>query len=275
MSVLVGVVAQKGNERAASLAGDLRERLRAVEASVRVDEATADALGVSGTPVDRMDECDLVVSVGGDGTFLFAARGAAGTPVLGVNLGEVGFLNAVTPESAVGAVEREVEAYRDGEMAVREAPRLAARGDGWVGEPAANEVLVQGPRRGHGGGVDLDVRVDGARYAAGRADGVLVATPTGSTAYNLSEGGPLVHPTLDSLIVNQMCAADGMPPLLVGLDSAVSVELSGAPSALVVSDGRVVRELEPPATVDVATTDPPVRLAGPSADFFEALDKLE
>jgi NAD+ kinase len=249
--------------------------------------------------VSDLETCDLAVSIGGDGTFLYAARGAAGTPVLGVNLGEVGFLNAVGPEEAVEAVRREVETFRattstdraggtgtgteagvDGgsdadRLDVREVPRLAAWSDGWRADPAMNEIVVQGPRRGHGGGVDLAVRVDGGRYAEGHADGVLVATPTGSTAYNLSEHGPLVHPDVDGLVVTGMSATDGMPPLVVPADAEVTVDVTGADRAVVVSDGRSAEVVRPPATVTVATTDPPVRLAGPRPDFFEALGKLD
>lgn len=271
----VGIVAQKDNERAAALADDLRDRLRDLGVETLVDATTAAALGVDGVAVGALSATDLAVSIGGDGTFLYAARGVGGTPVLGVNLGEVGFLNAVRPEDAVEAVTAAVEAARAGTLEVREAPRIAPRGDDWTGTPALNEVVVQGSRRGRGGGLTLEVRVDGSRYTGGHADGVLVATPTGSTAYNLSERGSLVHPDVDALVVNTMAAREGMPPLLVPGDATVTVAVSDAPRAVVASDGRVTHEVTPPAEVAVSTVDPPVRLAGPRADFFRALGKLD
>ena len=272
----VGIVAQKDNDRATRLAERLRERLTAAaEASVVVDDTTAERLGVEGVDVDALSGCDLAVSIGGDGTFLYAAHGAGATPIMGVNLGEVGFLNAVPPEDAEEAVTAAVEALRADDLDVREAPRLAPRCEGWRGKPAANEVDIQGPRRGHGGGLDAAVRIDGSPYAETHADGVLVATPTGSTAYNLSERGPLVHPSVEGLIVNGMSPAEGMSPLVVALDCEVSISLSGADRAVVVSDGRSLREVDLPAEVRVATAEVPVRIAGPKGDFFEALDKLE
>jgi len=271
----VGIVAQKGNSRAAFLAADLHERLRAADVAVRIDEATADALDGEGVPVDELHRCDLVVSIGGDGTFLFAARGADGTPLLGVNLGEVGFLNAVGPAEAVEVVAGVVAAFREGEADVREVPRIAAEGDGWAGHGAVNEVVVQGPRRGHGGGAGVEVRIDGSLYTGGHADGVLVATPTGSTAYNLSERGPLVHPGVEGLVVTEMCAGEGMPPLVVPVDSEVTVTVTDAERAVVVSDGRVSAETEPPTEIRVSLADEPVRMAGPPGDFFEALAKLD
>ena len=272
----VAIVAQRGNGRAARLADDLRERLDEAGVDVRVDADTAEALGVAGHDVETFESADLAVSIGGDGTVLFAARGAGGTPILGVNLGEVGFLNAVGPDEAVEAVMDEVEHFRRGEpLAVREVPRIAASGDGWTERPAMNEVVVQGPRRGHGGGVDVEVRVDGSLYSSGHVDGVLVATPTGSTAYNLSERGPLVHPSVGGLVVNEMVAEDGMPPLVVSPDAKVTISVTGAEEAVVVTDGRRRTYLTPPAEVTVASANAPVRLAGSPSDFFEALGKLD
>lgn len=275
----VGIVAQQDNPRAANLAGDLRSALRDRDVAVWVDEATASALDApgAGRPMDAFDGADLVVAVGGDGTFLFAGRHAGGTPILGVNLGEVGFLNAVSPDDAETAVLREVEAYRGEGMDPREVPRIAARIDseGWTSNPAANEIVVQGPRRGHGGGTDYEVRVDGSLYSGGHADGVLIATPTGSSAYNLSENGPLVHPGVDTLVVNEMCAAEGMPPLAINTDSTVTVTLTAeGGTGVVISDGRHPKEVDTPVSVTVERSDPPMRIAGPSADYFEALGKL-
>ncbi|WP_418282793.1 NAD(+)/NADH kinase [Halorubrum sp. DTA98] len=271
----VGIVARKGNHRAASLAADVRDVVRERGVSVWLDEVTAEYLDAGpGRGVDALADCDLAVAVGGDGTFLFAARNADGTPILGVNLGEVGFLNAVPPDDAESVVLAEVDRFRNGGMNVRETPRLAASADGWDSLPAANEIVVSGERRGHGGGIDYELRVDGSLYSGGHADGVLVATPTGSTAYNLSEVGPLVHPDVSALVVNEMCAEEGMPPLTVDVDATVSVAVTSAEATVVVSDGRNPHELSGPVEVTIERTTTPMRIAGPAADFFEALGKL-
>ena len=280
----VGIVAQRDNDSAISLAATLAGRLQDAAASVVVDETTREALADHGDwpdgrpaakAVESMDDCDLVVSIGGDGTFLYAARGAGSTPIMGVNLGEVGFLNAIAPEEAIETVVAEVEhIQKTGSARTRAMPRLRARGPGWELSPALNEVVVQGGHRGSGGGATFEIIVDGARYNRGHADGVLVATPTGSTAYNLSEGGPLVHPDVAGLVVTEMAGEDAMPPLIVGSDSDVVVEVRDAESAVVVSDGRIREQVTPPERVTLSRGSEPVRLAGPPLDFFTALHKL-
>ena len=272
----VGIVARKGSERAVAVADELRDAVVDAGESVWLDAETADALGepAAGRPVDALTGCDLAVAVGGDGTFLFVARNAGDTPIVGVNLGEVGFLNAVPPEAAEEALLSEVEAFDRGEMDVREAPRLAARTGDWTSVPAANEIVIQSSRRGPGAGIDYEVRVDGSRYAGGHADGVLVATPTGSTAYNLSEEGPLVHPGVSGLVINEMAADEGMPPLVVDADATVTVSVDGVDEVVVASDGRNTTTLSAPVEVTVERTTPPMRIAGPSSHFFEALGKL-
>ena len=233
----VAIVAQRDNDRTTGLAADLRERLVEAGVTVWLDAATAARLDLAGRPVEEFHPADLVVSIGGDGTFLFAAHGAGDTPILGINLGEVGFLNPISPDDAVDAVLSAVHQFRgERTLDTRSRPRLTARGDGWTLPPAVNEVVVQGARRGHGGGASITVRIDGAEYAASHADGVLVATPTGSTAYNLSEGGPLVHPETDALVVTEMCAAESMPPLVVPGDSAVEIRATGAEFGYVSAD---------------------------------------
>jgi NAD+ kinase len=275
----VGIVAQKGNSRAASLAEQIRETLPD-EVTVRLDDATARRLDCEGHPVEEMDACDLVVSIGGDGTFLFAARGAGATPILGVNLGEVGFLNGVAPEDAVETVEAVVAGYRETDtIPSRDVPRLRAESGGetesdWSIHPALNEIVVQGPQRGHGQGLDCEVRVDGRTFTTGHGDGVLVSTPTGSTAYNLSEGGPLVHPDVDGLVITEMCAAESMPPLVVPGDSEVVIRAEGAEFGYVSADSTRKR-FEMPETVTVRPAEEPTHIAEPSSDFFRALGKLD
>jgi len=272
----VGIVAQRQNDRAAYLAADVGELLDEEGVAVGFDTSTAEAIDREAMPIEEFADADLVVSIGGDGMFLFAARNAGTTPVLGVNLGEVGFLNAVSPGEAVEAVREEVEAFREaGGVRSRPIPRLSASGDGWSLPPALNEVVVQGPQRGHGQGVNVEVRVDGSLYTATRADGVLVSTATGSTAYNLSEGGPLVRPEAGVAVVTGMCPEEPMPPLAIDLDSDVAVRVDGAERAHVLSDGASDRELEPPETVDISRAAEPAQVAGPPVEFFQALNKLE
>ncbi|RJX49960.1 NAD(+)/NADH kinase [Halonotius pteroides] len=282
----VGLVAQRDNSRAVSVAESIQTALTDGGVSTRLDAATAAALEEPAATANTVDNvaassdvgvfatCDLVVSIGGDGTFLFAARAAGGAPMLGVNLGEVGFLNAVSPENAVAAVREAVEAIDAGDHTIREAPRLTARCEGFESVPAVNEIIVTGPRRGPDGGATFRVTIDGSEYTHDHADGVMIATPTGSTAYNLSENGPIVHPSIGALIVNEMCGVDGMPPLVVGGDCEVTVAVDDADHAVVVSDGRRPHEIETPAEITVSRAETPVRLVGPVADFFAALDKL-
>jgi NAD+ kinase len=272
----VAIVAQRDNDRTAGLAADIRDRLREAGVSVWLDDATAGRLGVDGRAVAEFDTADLVVSIGGDGTFLFAAHGAGDVPILGVNLGEVGFLNPVRPGEAVDAVLAQVRQFRgEGSLRTRSRPRLATRGDDWTLPPAVNEVVVQGQRRGHGGGAELTVRIDGSEYSSGHADGVLVATPTGSTAYNLSEDGPLIHPGVSGFVVTGMAATQGMPPLVVDAGSTVSVSVDAGTAAVVVVDGRIREPVTPPTEVTVEIGDDPIRTVGPTSDFFEALEKLD
>lgn len=272
----VGIVAQLGDARAAALAERIREALVADDVEATLDAETAGDLDVPGVPVEDMCGWALVVSVGGDGTFLYTARNVGPTPIVGVNRGEVGFLNAVSPERAVEAVREEVERIRtEGAPRTREMPQARATGEDWALPPALNEVAVLGPQRGHGNDIGLEVRVDGSLYTSGPADGVLVATPTGSTAYNFSEGGPLVHHDVSGFVVTEMCAYEGMPPLVVTGDATVTVRVEAAESALVVADGHATREIDPPERVSVTRADEPVRVAGPPLDFFAALGKLE
>ena len=271
----VGIVAQRDNARAAYLAADIDEALDP-DVDVWVDTETADALDVAGRPAETFADCDLVVSIGGDGTFLFAARNADTTPVLGVNLGEVGFLNGVAPGEAVPTVRRAVEEFREtGTVRARTVPRLAVGDDGGTLTPAINEVAVLGEQRGRNNQLTVEIRVGGELYAATRADGVLVATPTGSTAYNLSEGGPLLTPNVSGLAITAMCPEAPTPSLVADLDAEVTIRVDDADRAFVSTDGADVRTIDPPAKVRIERAAEPARVAGPGLEFFKALGKLE
>ena len=270
----VGIVAQLDNPRAAALAEEVHAALASVGIEARIDESTATSLGIEGIPVEHMNATDLVVSIGGDGTFLFAARSISETPIIGVNLGEVGFLTTIAPASAAEVIPAVYKELASGEHTVQRLPRLTARFDERTLGPALNEVIVHAPQRGRPGGIVGEVRVDGETYLRDHMDGVMVATPTGSTAYNLSEDGPLLVPAIDGLVVNVMCGRDAMPPLVVPLEAEISIGLSSAAHGYVIADGRERREVDVPVKISIGSADDPVRVAGPRVEFFEGLGKL-
>lgn len=268
----LGVVAQRGNERAVALADRIRSDIGYDR--VDVDAETGAALDVEGVAVDALSDCDLVVSIGGDGTFLFAARLIGETPLMGVNLGEVGFLTSVHPDDALPTVRDAFEAAQANALDARCLTRIEAHTDAWSTAPALNELMVHAPQRGQQNAISVVTRVDGEVYDRRRVDGLMVATPAGSTAYNLSERGPLVTPGVDGLVVNQMCAHGGRPPLIVPLDAHIEIAVTDAAFAYILGDGRAQHRMAVPGSVTIRQSPSPLRVAGPPVEFFQALDRL-
>ena len=270
----VGIVAQQGNDRAQAVATETAATLEADGVPVSIDAVTADELDRPGQPVSALASCDLVVSIGGDGTLLFVARSVDDTPIVGVNLGEVGFLNAVAPAEASSVVPSVYTDVKAGSHELQALPRVVATGANWTCGPALNELIVHAPHRGTRAGMSLAVHVDGEPFAKTTADGVMVATPTGSTAYNLSEQGPLVGPAVECLVINFLCPRDQTPPFVVPLDATVSIRCPQDNEALVIADGRSRRRVGDEDVVEITQAGTPVRIAGPRLAFLEGLAKL-
>ncbi len=205
---------------------------------------------------------ELVVSIGGDGTMLRATRRAvaADAPVLGVNLGQLGYLAEVEP----GAWEEALTSYFDGLHDVAERMMVAGvahhRGDRSVDLPLGlNEVVVE--KESLGRTVRLGVSIDGRFFTSYVADGLILATPTGSTAYSLSARGPIVDPTHRAMLLTPVSPHSLFDRSLV-LDPASEVEVAvlGDRSAAVSVDGQEVDVLEPGERVTVVTASSPARL---------------
>lgn len=272
-------MAQRSNERAITLVKTLRSAL-APAVDLRFDVATANALpDARGASPDQLQACQLLVSIGGDGTFLYTANLAAGTPILGIDLGEVGFLTTIDPENAVSAVQTALSKIKQDALPIRTLPTLTAtlRSGPTLG-PAVNEVVVQGRQRGPGVETTFEVSVGDQEYLTDHADGVLIATPTGSTAYNLSEGGPIVHPSASVILVTPMCPDTGARPLVVPVDQPVHIRVSSdsVPDSTghLVVDSRERTQLQLPVSLTIQRGDSPVRIVGQEAGFFDALRKL-
>lgn len=216
--------------------------------------------------VAELPRTDVLVVLGGDGTFLRAARAVADVdvPVLGVNLGKVGFLSKVEAHE-LELVLAQVAAgeYRLDERMLIEARILPggskAHGERFV---ALNEVVVA---RGElARVVRLDVAVGPSHVATFTADGLVVSTPTGSTGYSFSAGGPILDPLSRNLIVTPIAAyLASIRSIVVGPSQVVRCRVVDAKEALVSIDGREDRHLSVGDVVEVRAKDTPIRLIEP------------
>ena len=211
---------------------------------------------------------DLVISLGGDGSILRAVRlaagdGADGVPVLGVNFGQLAYLAEVEPCDARSAVER----WLAGDFRLEERMRLAVRvrtagaaDSGFAAVPGAlNEAVVEKVDRGRS--ARLALSVDGRFVNAYRADGLIVASPTGSTAYSLSAQGPIVAPSHQALLVVPVSPHSLFDRSLVLPPTAVvRVEVQGERPAALALDGDVRRVLQPGGVVECTASPHPARL---------------
>lgn len=220
------------------------------------------------------DDMDLLVILGGDGTLLHVAEQASRlqVPVVGVNLGDLGFLTEV----AVNERYEVLEGILAGEMVVEERMMLKARlyrggeASGW--RYALNDVVISK------GSVDriaqLSTWADQDYITTYRADGLVFSSPTGSTAYSLSAGGPIVNPALQSILVTPICPFMlESRPVLLPASVCLTTRLAGkANEVKIIVDGQPVWEMSDKEALEVAASENPLLLiCSPQKDYFEIL----
>jgi len=231
-------------------------------------------------PLEAAPALDCLLTLGGDGTLLRGARtlNGAGTPILGVNLGRVGFLTTASSQTLDWALDALVRHAFATESRLALSPCIEDKQGRSRAEPVVlNDAVV------HKGGVArvirLRVSVDGDEVGQYSADGIVVATPTGSTAYALSAGGPIVVPSVDAIVVAAICPHTlAVRPLVVPSHAAVTVEPIGAWSedVLVSFDGQVGTTMRPGERLVVKRAAHPVMLVrlGPEGFFARMRTKL-
>jgi NAD+ kinase len=218
---------------------------------------------------------DLVCVLGGDGTFLRTARaiGGSGVPALGINLGRVGFLAKVEPD----AIEAALDQFVAGDFAIGDRFRIAVRlvrPDGSFEEhECLNEVVVARGMRVRM--IQLEVEVSGSHLATYVADGVVVATPTGSTAYSFSAGGSILDPRLRNMIITPVAAyLSPLHSVVAGEDHVVHLTLREAQEGALISlDGQLDLPMEVGDRVEVSALAEPLRMVEPagSTPFYDLL----
>jgi NAD+ kinase len=223
----VGVVLKTTSAEATELGKRLLDELAHLDLEAVVERESAAALKVDGD-ADREElpsQVDLVVVLGGDGTLLSVTRGAInGTPVLGINMGTLGFLTEHPAESLIPMLH----ATLDGRAVTVRRERLLVNVEKPGHEPSTHCVLNDAVvnKSALARMLDLSVHVNGVLLSRFRADGLIIATPTGSTAYNLSAGGPILYPNLEVIVVTPICPHTlTNRPLVLSLDSKVELRL--------------------------------------------------
>ncbi len=270
----VGVVVKLSSGEAIALGRELLAELRRRGVEGIADTESAAALGAPPGPprADLGRYVDAVLVVGGDGTFLSVTRGCpARTPVAGINMGTLGFLTEHAPEQALPLLDdllagRAVIELRDRlHVVVSDAePRseFLVLNDVTVAKTALARIIT------------VNVAVDGEVLSHYRADGLILATPTGSTAYSLSAGGPIVHPGLHAMLITPICSHTlTNRPLVVPLDRHVEIWVEqGDEEVYLTLDGQQGLPLAPGVRVAVRAAGEPLALVRDSrASFFSIL----
>lgn len=262
------------SEGAAVFANQLARELARHEVITSVADAWSEVAAVG------IAEAGLVICIGGDGTVLRAARVTIPhrVPILGINMGRLGFLTDMSPRDCFNHVERILaEDWRVEE-------RMMVRGDvtDGPGTPrleyhGLNDIVVS--RRSPGRPIYVDVKVDRARVAVYRCDGIIISTPTGSTGYSLSAGGPILAPTEHHLVLTPVSAHLAMGrSLVLQPESVVDLEVTSENGAIVSVDGQ--EDLPVSSGVRISTrvsehTTRFVRFREPASFYSDLAEKLE
>jgi NAD+ kinase len=214
------------------------------------------------------------VVVGGDGTLLSAARSLAGTPrpILGINLGGLGFMTETGPEEAESVLgEILAGRYSVGRRMTLEATLVRGR-RAVARQVVLNDVVIT--KSALARMIDLEVSIDGTEVTTYRADGLIVSTPTGSTAYSLSAGGPIIHPEMTALLIAPICPHTlTMRPLVVPAEARVEVRLATRDSEVYLTlDGQVGHPLRAGDRVRVRQGATPILMVrSRRRNYFEVL----
>lgn len=271
----IGLIAKRHDPRAVETLRAVAVHLAPRGPTLVADPDTAPLL--EATPVDSGDpgSTDLVIVVGGDGTMLHAARLLAPrkVPLVGVNAGRLGFLADIRAED----LAKSLDAVLDGDFV--EEPRVLLQAEvlragkaAWSGT-ALNDVVIQ--KCDAGRMIEFETHVDGSYVCRHRADGIIISTPTGSTAYALSAGGPILHPKLDALAIVPICPHTlSDRPIVVSSDARIEIRMRQTenPEAQVVLDGQDHVDLAPGDCVVIRRGGEPVRLLHPAGhDYYKLL----
>jgi NAD+ kinase len=277
MSQRIGLVTRPGNQKVVTLAKEVMAWCAERGILVDVDTQTAKTLKLTQngcSPAELVERANPIITLGGDGTLIGVARYVKGScPVfIGVNFGNLGFLTEIRPEEVFSVLQDALK----GEVSCAERVLLHVQverdGSTCFESQAVNDVVVQ--KSAKSPLPELDLSVNGHDVARIRADGIIFATPTGSTAYSLAAGGSIAHPSLSVILVTPICphSLTNRPLILPG-SAKIEVEVPhGASEVLVTADGQVSERLRVGDIVRVSQAKQTVRFViSEDKSYFDIL----
>lgn len=273
----IGLIVKNSEQTVVDTFERLHKYLTAQKYSVLLDQSVGSLLK-SDDLISREElgqQSQLVIVIGGDGTLLSAARSLAdfNTPILGINLGRLGFLVDVSPHDMLDVIEQVlVGNYKDERRFLLEAKVI--RGDNEVANSTAfNDIVVH--IRDVARMIDFSTYIDGVFVNEQRADGLVISTPTGSTAYALSSGGPLIHPSLEAMMLVPICPHTlSNRPIVIGSDSKIEIVINenNRSTPQVSWDGQSNFDLKPGDKIQIERKSNDVHLIHPEFyDYFQIL----
>jgi NAD+ kinase len=276
----VGIISKPNMARAAEIACGLISWLEERKIAYRCDLQTAEYAGVKDyfSREEVADRSDLIIVLGGDGTLLSAARVVGGReiPLFAVNLGHLGFLTAIQVEDLYPELERALRGeHRIGRRRMVDC-EVRRKGESIGAYAALNDVVITKTELARM--IDLDTHVDNHFVAAYKADGLIVATPTGSTAYSLSAGGPVIFPSVNAFCITPICPHMlTNRPVIVPDSSVIQILVHGEDGTYLTIDGQVGEPLSKGDVVVCRSSAKTIQLIRPPKMlFFDVLrEKLK
>lgn len=275
----IGIIGKFGDPGIATTLAELHHFLQLRGHQILIDSQSAglmNANDVKNLPIGELPAyCDLIIAIGGDGTFLAAARAAADfeIPLIGVNLGRLGFLVDISPEELTSHLSMILDGHYKTEQ--RHLLQAAIIRDNQVihRETAVNEVVVH--RWVTPSMIEIMTSIDGVYLNTQRSDGLIIATPTGSTAYSLSAGGPILHPALNALVLVPL-NPHTLSNRPIVIDDRVEIEISFSPTkqinALITCDHLEIPDVLIGDKIVVKKADKAFKILHPeNHDYFNIL----
>ena len=269
-----GVVLRPNSKELKNIYLMIKETFLRYGITTTLDQKSAQMVGLDeGIPFDELlITSDFLVTIGGDGTLISVARRGitSSKPILGIHLGTLGFLTSVLPNE----LDFFLEDFLQDDYTIDARMLLCATLDG-VDSVAFNDIVIKGKSITHM--VTIDAFVDGKRFNSYYGDGLVIATPTGSTAYNLSSGGPVVYPLADAFVVTPISAHSlTQRPLLLPCDFELTLKTNDSDGAIIIIDGQETYEMPQGKTITIKQATSKAKLIRTKQrDYFTVLsDKL-